>query len=43
MQMRTLGRTELVVARLGLGLAGLGRPGYISLAEIRRYHEQVDQ
>src|SRR5947207_2010525 len=31
MQTRTLGRTGLVVSRLGLGLAALGRPGYINL------------
>lgn len=28
---RTLGRTGLTVTRLGLGLAALGRPGYINL------------
>jgi aryl-alcohol dehydrogenase-like predicted oxidoreductase len=28
---RTLGRTGLVVSRIGLGLAALGRPGYITL------------
>ncbi|MBF5044798.1 aldo/keto reductase [Aggregicoccus sp. 17bor-14] len=28
---RTLGRTGLAVSRLGLGLAALGRPGYITL------------
>src|SRR5579884_325764 len=31
MDTRTLGRTGLVVSRLGLGLAALGRPGYINL------------
>src|SRR4051794_23243990 len=31
MPTRTLGRTGLVVSRLGLGLAALGRPGYINL------------
>src|SRR5215469_13088606 len=31
METRTLGRTGLVVSRLGLGLAALGRPGYINL------------
>jgi aryl-alcohol dehydrogenase-like predicted oxidoreductase len=30
-QTRELGRTGLVVSRLGLGLAALGRPGYINL------------
>jgi aryl-alcohol dehydrogenase-like predicted oxidoreductase len=29
--MRTLGSTALAVSRLGLGLAALGRPGYINL------------
>ena len=31
MDSRTLGRTELVVSRLGLGLAALGRPGYVNI------------
>lgn len=31
MEQRTLGRAGLVVSRLGLGLAALGRPGYINL------------
>jgi aryl-alcohol dehydrogenase-like predicted oxidoreductase len=31
MQARALGNTGLVVSRLGLGLAALGRPGYINL------------
>ena len=31
MEQRTLGRTGLSVTRLGLGLAALGRPGYINL------------
>jgi len=31
MPLRPLGRTSLVVSRLGLGLAALGRPGYINL------------
>jgi aryl-alcohol dehydrogenase-like predicted oxidoreductase len=31
MQTRTLGRTGLQVSRIGLGLAALGRPGYINL------------
>lgn len=30
--LRTLGRTGLKVTRLGLGLAALGRPGYINLS-----------
>jgi aryl-alcohol dehydrogenase-like predicted oxidoreductase len=31
MEMRKLGKTSLVVSRIGLGLAALGRPGYINL------------
>jgi aryl-alcohol dehydrogenase-like predicted oxidoreductase len=31
MEMRTLARTGLTVSRIGLGLAALGRPGYINL------------
>jgi aryl-alcohol dehydrogenase-like predicted oxidoreductase len=31
MQQTVLGRTGLVVSRIGLGLAALGRPGYINL------------
>jgi aryl-alcohol dehydrogenase-like predicted oxidoreductase len=32
---RTLGRTSLRVSRLGLGLAAVGRPGYINLGRAR--------
>jgi aryl-alcohol dehydrogenase-like predicted oxidoreductase len=35
MQFRTLGQTNLRVSRLGLGLAALGRPGYINLGHYR--------
>src|SRR5262245_24634157 len=35
MEFRTLGRTGLRVSRLGLGLAALGRPGYITLGRAR--------
>ena len=31
MDMRPLGTTGLTVSRMGLGLAALGRPGYINL------------
>jgi aryl-alcohol dehydrogenase-like predicted oxidoreductase len=31
MELRSLGRTGLAVSRLGLGMAALGRPGYINL------------
>jgi aryl-alcohol dehydrogenase-like predicted oxidoreductase len=33
--LRPLGRTRLVVSRLGLGLAAVGRPGYINLGRDR--------
>ncbi len=35
MDQRTLGETGLRVSRLGLGLAALGRPGYITLGRAR--------
>ncbi|HEX8696126.1 MAG TPA: aldo/keto reductase [Longimicrobium sp.] len=35
MEQRQLGRTGLAVSRLGLGLAALGRPGYINLGHAR--------
>src|SRR2546425_7081512 len=35
MATRPLGKTRLVVSRLGLGLAALGRPGYITLGRSR--------
>ena len=31
MEFRTLGSTGLLVSRIGLGMAALGRPGYINL------------
>jgi hypothetical protein len=34
-EQRTLGRTGLAVSRLGLGLAAIGRPGYITLGRRR--------
>ncbi len=41
MQLRPLGRSGLTVSRMGLGLAALGRPGYINLGHAgdleRRY------
>ena len=42
MESRTLGGTGLVTSRIGLGLAALGRPGYINLghaADLRGEHE----
>jgi aryl-alcohol dehydrogenase-like predicted oxidoreductase len=38
MQMRRLGSTSLEVSRLGLGLAALGRPGYINLGHAEDLH-----
>lgn len=32
---RPLGRTQLIVSRLGVGLAAVGRPGYINLGRTR--------
>jgi len=44
MQMRLLGKTGMHVSRLGLGLAALGRPGYITLghrADLRDNHDDA--
>jgi aryl-alcohol dehydrogenase-like predicted oxidoreductase len=45
MELRRLGATSLNVSRLGLGLAALGRPGYINLGHAgdlnRHYDEQA--
>jgi aryl-alcohol dehydrogenase-like predicted oxidoreductase len=35
MELRTLGSTGLLVSRIGLGMAALGRPGYINLGHGR--------
>ena len=47
MEIRRLGRTKLAVPRLGLGLAALGRPGYINLGHAedleRRYEVESMQ
>ena len=42
--MRTmrLGDTGLVVSRIGLGLAALGRPGYINLAHAADFRDGRD-
>jgi aryl-alcohol dehydrogenase-like predicted oxidoreductase len=37
-----LGRTELEVSRIGLGLAALGRPGYINLGHARDFDGERD-
>jgi aryl-alcohol dehydrogenase-like predicted oxidoreductase len=42
MQFRPLGRTQLVVSRLGLGLAALGRPGYINLGHAQDLQHNYD-
>jgi aryl-alcohol dehydrogenase-like predicted oxidoreductase len=45
MDTRTLGQTGLLVSRLGLGLAALGRPGYINLGhadDLRRRYDVPD-
>jgi aryl-alcohol dehydrogenase-like predicted oxidoreductase len=35
METRSLGKTDLTISRIGLGLAALGRPGYINLGHAR--------
>jgi aryl-alcohol dehydrogenase-like predicted oxidoreductase len=40
MELRTLGRSGLTVTRMGLGLAALGRPGYITLGHAEDLHGQ---
>jgi aryl-alcohol dehydrogenase-like predicted oxidoreductase len=42
MEMRTLGRSGLRVSRIGLGLAALGRPGYINLGHGEDLAGRVD-
>jgi aryl-alcohol dehydrogenase-like predicted oxidoreductase len=42
METRTLGTSRLVVSRLGLGLAALGRPGYINLGHAADLAAQYD-
>jgi aryl-alcohol dehydrogenase-like predicted oxidoreductase len=42
MEMRTLGRTSLAVSRIGLGLAALGRPGYINLGHATDLQSEFD-
>jgi aryl-alcohol dehydrogenase-like predicted oxidoreductase len=42
METRLLGSTALTVSRLGLGLAALGRPGYINLGHAQDLHENYD-
>ena len=42
MESRPLGRTRLVVSRLGLGLAALGRPGYITVGHAEDLRHDYD-
>jgi aryl-alcohol dehydrogenase-like predicted oxidoreductase len=42
MEMRSLGRTNLAVSRIGLGLAALGRPGYINLGHATDLRSDFD-
>ncbi len=42
METRRLGNTPLLVSRLGLGLAALGRPGYINLGHAQDLHQDYD-
>jgi aryl-alcohol dehydrogenase-like predicted oxidoreductase len=42
MQTTTLGRSGFVVSRMGLGLAALGRPGYINLGHADDLHHDYD-
>ena len=42
METRTLGKTDLNVTRLGLGLAALGRPGYINLGHAEDLSRNYD-
>jgi aryl-alcohol dehydrogenase-like predicted oxidoreductase len=42
MLLHPLGATALVVSRLGLGLAALGRPGYINLGHASDLHHDYD-
>lgn len=42
MEATTLGRTGLLVTRMGLGLAALGRPGYINLGHAADLGEELD-
>jgi aryl-alcohol dehydrogenase-like predicted oxidoreductase len=43
MELRTLGSTGLVVSRMGLGMAALGRPGYINLEHADDLARNYDQ
>ncbi len=42
MERRTLGKSGLVVSPIGLGLAALGRPGYINLGHAQDLERQYD-
>jgi aryl-alcohol dehydrogenase-like predicted oxidoreductase len=42
METRRLGQTSLIVSRIGLGLAALGRPGYINIGHADDLHRDYD-
>ena len=42
MQLRPLGSTNLFVSPIGLGLAALGRPGYINIGHAEDLEENYD-
>ncbi|WP_422924222.1 aldo/keto reductase [Singulisphaera sp. PoT] len=42
MQLTTLGETGLAVSRMGIGLAALGRPGYINLGHAADLHGDLE-
>ena len=41
MELRTLGRNGPFVSRIGLGMAALGRPGYINLGHGKNLGDEV--
>jgi aryl-alcohol dehydrogenase-like predicted oxidoreductase len=43
MELRSLGRTGLAVSRLGLGMAALGRPGYINLRHAEDWGDESSE
>ena len=43
MELRTLGRNGPFVSRIGLGMAALGRPGYINLGHGKELGDEVGE